>query len=122
MLLSLDDVYTIDALQIWNFNTTGPGGADLTKYGPTSFDIWVSDVDPTTNPGSLRLLADDVPLPRAVFGDPDYQGETFLLSAGTANLVASELGDETGGPTTVIDPLTNRPLMVTGRTMERLSA
>jgi len=114
VLLTLDDVHTIDALQIWNFNTTGPSGEDLTGYGATSFDIWVSD-EATFDPADLQLAAEDVPLVRATFDDPDYQGETYLLGSADQNMIPSELGDESGAVTIVTDPTTGRPEMVTGR-------
>ena len=108
--IDLGDAYFVDVMQIWNFNAEGPAGEDLTSYGPTTFDLWVSETDPA----NMNKVATGVTLDRAAFGDPDYLGETFLLSGAGANLLPLELGDENDGVTTVVDD-NGDPSMVTGR-------
>ena len=96
LLLDLGSDQTLDVLQIWNFN-----GALLTNYGPTSFDLYVSS-DLAGLPAStaqMTLVRAGIALPAAP-GTNGYLGETYRFSQGTM-LIPAELGDQTGGPTTL---------------------
>jgi VCBS repeat-containing protein len=91
VLIDLGAVYTLDVMQIWNFNSTNAAGADLTGYGATSFDLWTGD-----SLVSMTQVLANVPLPLATFNDTDYQGETYLFSGRLPTSIPKELGDENG--------------------------
>ena len=77
-LIDLGASYTVDVLQLWNFNVAG-----LESYGTSSFDLWVGD-----SPATMTRVLDNETLARAVAGDTDYLGQTFRFRR----------GDRSGGP------------------------
>jgi hypothetical protein len=89
VLIDLGAVYRVEAMQLWNFNVAG-----LESYGTSQFDLWIGDA-----PAALIRVLDDEPLARAVPGDSNYLGQTFLFSDTTPATVPVELGDESGGVT-----------------------
>jgi hypothetical protein len=89
LLIDLGASYKVDLLQIWNFNVAG-----LESYGTNNFDLWVGD-----SPANLTRVLDNEPLARAVPGDVNYLGQTFLFSDATLPIIPPELGDESGGVT-----------------------
>jgi len=101
LLIDLGAVYTIDVMQIWNFNTVNAAGDDLTGYGATSFDLWVS----TDSLATMAPVRTAVPLPLAPFNAPDYLGETYLFSGRLPASIPAELGDASGTIDDVADTL-----------------
>jgi hypothetical protein len=113
LMIDLGAIYTIDVMQIWNFNATG-----LEHYGPTSFDLWISSDGtelPADTSGMTQVL-NDVPLNQAtVASDPArYFGETYLFGQVTPELISPELHDE-DGPTSLPLNMGGQPLTVTAR-------
>ena len=109
--IDLGAVYTIDVMQIWNFNTTGALGADLTGYGATQFDLWASNDSFAT----MTQVLSAVPLTLAPYNDPNYLGETYLLSGKLDTSIPAELGDQGGKATNLADKtVTGRYLFIGG--------
>jgi VCBS repeat-containing protein len=113
LMIDLGAIYTIDVMQIWNFNATG-----LEQYGPTSFDLWISSdgTDLPADTSGMTQVLNDVPLNRAtVASDPArYFGETYLFGQATPELISPELHDE-DGPTSLPLNMGGQPLTVTAR-------
>jgi hypothetical protein len=89
VLIDLGAAYRLEVMQLWNFNVAG-----LESYGTSQFDLWIGD-----DPAALIRVLDNEPLARAVPGDSNYLGQTFLFSDTTPATVPVELGDESGGVT-----------------------
>ena len=79
----LSGVYSLSAIQVWNYNQVSGTGVPLTNRGVQTADVYVSTTgigDPTSDPSEWTLVSDDLLFAQAT-GSADYAGQSYELSA-----------------------------------------
>ena len=105
LMIELNDEWTIDVLQLWNFNAQS-----YVSYGTNRFELYVSS-SLTRPAGAINDAADgrhgSDPLAAGPSGVADYLGQTYLLAVRPPPL-PGRLGDQDGSHPA-------QPIAVTGR-------
>ncbi|TVS09583.1 MAG: hypothetical protein EA424_26790, partial [Planctomycetaceae bacterium] len=95
LLIQLPGDWTVEVLQIWNFNAN-----TFEDWGADSFDLYLStNATPPASLADMQLVQSNVPLQRLASYPAEYLGETFVSGTSSSNILPGEIGDVDGEKT-----------------------